>query len=174
MKVLVAGLFIVAWLYLLEAAPPRQGFLYKATKLTNTSTLKMHGSLMVQLLALCAFVDYRVLLVYHIPHAGRSDYSPKDPQCQLVGCGVGKKGPSGCACDNKCGCRGDCCADFWPVCSKWQSIQMSESTFCVHGARPSSGLVVNPSVKFMNHTCDLSIVNNILRISAGLIKSGQF
>ena len=30
---------------------------------------------------------------------------------------------------------------------KWQSIQMSELTFCVHGARPSSGLVVNPSIK---------------------------
>jgi len=63
MKVLVGGLFIVTWLYLLEAAPPQQGFLYKATKLTNTSTLKMHGLFMVQLLGLCAFMDYRVLLV---------------------------------------------------------------------------------------------------------------
>jgi len=54
MKVLVAGLFIMAWLYLLEAAPPRQGFLYKATKLANTSTLKMHGSLMV-LYIMCVY-----------------------------------------------------------------------------------------------------------------------
>ena len=29
----------------------------------------------------------------------------------------------------------------------WQSIRMSELTFYVQGARPSSGLVVNPSVK---------------------------
>ena len=38
MKVLVAGLVIVAGLYLLEAAPPQQGALYKAAYLTTTGT----------------------------------------------------------------------------------------------------------------------------------------
>ncbi len=59
--------------------------------------------------------------------------------CSLVGCSD-KPAPSGCRCDRKCGCRGDCCPDYIPVCSTFviTIVYVQSFEWCMHNAPNSS------------------------------------